>query len=300
MPEPPTRRDPLRHPFLRAPDAGAAATRSPLVPRQYVDPCLRAAEPLDPIPTIGPPRLIRPKRVGAAGVLMLAHSYGTRLRFFDAVDRARLLLDTDQVRIGDRSLRARLYCWPERDHRVDTRMRLLLAAKVLGVPHPDVPDDERDDTIQRLLAELLDALHGVCDPGGLRTKPTAAAHQRLESAASAVCARLSTTMTGLTTMQVRDLQVQLKAARDILTALAPHLRVPDLWGTLAVLVGERLRADGVELLAEAETARAWAAVFTWLATPSRKMRSIDRDLCRTAALLRPPRSRCGGCQDPGR
>jgi hypothetical protein len=209
-----------------------------------VDPCAVAHEPLV-LPDIALPALISDERVTASGVLLLAHLYGTRLRFFDAVDQARRLLDTDQLCVDDKDLLNLLYCWPERHFRLDAVQRARLAARVLGIPHPDVPDEDRDNVVQRLLARLLESINSVCDPGPLRTKATPADVRLLESAVAAVQTRLSRSMTTLATLQVRDLQVQLSTAMHVLTELAtrrllpvpcrPGAASPDIWGSVSFL-----------------------------------------------------------------
>jgi len=263
-----------------------------------IDPCAVAATPLA-LPDIQLPALISAERVTASGVLLLAHIYGTLLRFFDAVYRARQLLDTDQLCLDDqhRDLLNLLYCWPERHHRLDDVQLARLAAKVLGIPHPDVPDEDRDKVIQRLLAGLLDSINSVCDPGCLRRKAPAADRRLLESAVAAVQTRLSWSMTGLTTMQVRDLQVQLDTATKILTELATLLPVPcrpgvagpDIWGSVSYLVGDQLRAADVDLFETADEARAWRVIFNWLDGYTGGLPSRKKVVCRAAALLRPPR-----------
>lgn len=249
---------------------------------------------------LAPPRLISPESVRGAGVLMLIYQYGTRLRFFEAVDRARELLDTDRLCLDDKAdkdLADRLYCYPDPRHRAGPFERALLAAKVLGIPDDRVPDDQRDDLIQPLLARLLDAASAACDSDSARTGPSPGDLQRIESSASAVLARLSSSMTGMACLQVRDLQCQLDTAYDLLTELAEHLPVPcrlrapkppDVWGSLSVLVGDRLRADGVDLYQATQQATAWREVFDWLGLCVGRPSTPPRTpLCKAAALLRP-------------
>lgn len=263
---------------------------------------------------IDPPRLISLDSVRGAGVLMLVYQYGTRLRFFEAVDRARELLDTDRLCLddtNDKDLADRLYCYPDPRHRAGSFERALLAARVLGIPDDRVPDDQRDDLIQPMLARLLDAANVACDPPRKPYGPSAGDRQRLKSAARAVQSRLSWSMTGLASLQVRDLQCQLETARALLTELArQHLPVPcrpgaggdPLWGVLSVLVGDRLRADGIDLYEATEQAAAWRTAFDWLggyavdrtATPS-----CTDALCEAAALLRPG-DRVTTCAGSGR
>ena len=246
--------------------------------------------------TVSPPSVFVTDRVLGAGVLMLAYQYGTRLRFFDAPTRARELLDTDRICVDDRGLLDRLYCWPERDERLDTVQRARLMARVLGVPHPDVDDAERDTLIQPLLARLLDAINAVCDPGPFRKSVPPASEENLDSALLAVRARLSQSMTGLVTQQVRDLQRQLDNAIEIVTDLATDLQLPcgfsnspAIWGALDVLVGDQLRSDGVDIIEGAQTAEAWSAIFAFLDGSSSYVKgTLPSGLCGSVALLRPP------------
>ncbi|MGH3871436.1 MAG: hypothetical protein ACRDSR_07980 [Pseudonocardiaceae bacterium] len=271
-------------------------------PPPLVERCEVADVPFAALPDIPPPNaLISLERVRGAGSLLLSYRYGDQLRFFDAVDAARTLLDTDRLCLdgtGDQALLNRLYCWPELEYRVSATTRRSLVAKVFGIPSPDVGESERDTAIQPMLMRLLDAINAVCDPGPFRSAPTAADEQRVEFAAFAVQARLSLTMTGLTTMLVRDLQRQFTASTDILTDLAARLQLPcrpgvtepDLWGSLDVLVGDQLRADGVDLFEAADIADAWRAVFAFLATFTGG--ADVSDVCQAAAVLRPPAADC--------
>lgn len=250
------------------------------------------------LPDIPPPNaLISLDRVLGAGSLLLSYRYGDQLRFFDAVDLARELLDTDRLCLDgpdDQALLNRLYCWPELEYRVSAATRRRLVTKVFGIPNPEVPESERDTAIQPMLVRLLDAINAVCDPGPFRSGPTSADEQRVEFAAFAVQARLSLSMTGLTTMLVRDLQRQLTASTFILTDLATRLRLPcrpcvtdpDLWGSLEVLVGEQLRASGVDLFEAADMAEAWGEIFEFLAAFTGGAEVSD--VCQAAAVLRPP------------
>ncbi|MGQ0773555.1 MAG: hypothetical protein ACT4NY_03905 [Pseudonocardiales bacterium] len=254
-----------------------------------------------------PRGLISTDRVLGAGSLLLAYRYGDQLRFFDAVDRARELLDTDLLCLedtGDQALLNRLYCWPELEYRVSAATVRRLVAEVFGIPNPDVAEGERDTAIQAMLVRLLDAINAVCDPGPFRTESTPFTQQRLDYAAFAVQARLSRSMRGLVTMQVRDLQRQLTAATDILIDLASRLQLPcrpgltvgdpvqDPWGSLEVLVGDQLRADGVDLFEAADIADAWRVVFDFLADFTGGIGACPDELCQAAAVLRPPASDC--------
>ncbi|MGH4006623.1 MAG: hypothetical protein ACRDTH_00360, partial [Pseudonocardiaceae bacterium] len=254
--------------------------------------------------------LISRQRVLGAGSLLQSHRYGDLLRVFDAVDRARELMDRDQLCLDESTdsvrggLPDRLYCYPERDYRVSAATRRELMAKVFGIRNPDGPESDRDTKIQPMLVNLLDAINAVCDPAPLRNKPTDAHQQRVKFAAYAVQAQLSSSMEGLT-MTVRSLQRQFTTATEILIELASRLQLPcrpsstgrdpatlhDLWGPLEVLVGSRLQADGVNMFEEAYTADAWRVVFEFLAAPDRADVSDELcspELCQAVAVLRPP------------
>lgn len=291
-----------------SPSVGPAvsSTTSPGTGPLPTEPCQVAGEDFTLIDVPAPTGLISAARVLGAGSLLLAYRYGDQLRFFDAVDRARELLDTDRLCLdgsGDQTLLNRLYCWPELEYRVSAATRRRLMAKVFGIPNPDVPEGERDTVIQAMLVRLLDAINAVCDSGPFRTTPTPFNEQRLEYAAVAVQARLSLLMTGLVSVQVLDLQLQLTAATEILIALASRLQLPcrpgstvgdtirDPWGSLEVLVGDQLRADDVDLFEAADIADAWRVVFKFLG--GYPGGSYDSDeLCQAAAVLRPPASDC--------
>lgn len=265
-----------------------------------------------------PSPLVSPERVRGAGSLLLSYRYGDQLRFFDAVNRARELLDTDLLCLattsgsGDmttdldddaiakrRRLLNRLYCWPEQQDRVSAATRRRLVAKVFGIPHPEVPEGDRNTVIQPMLIRLLDAINAVCDPGPFpRREPVPAQLGQLKSAAFAVQDQLSASMTELVTLQVRDLQAQFDAATQILTHLAPYLQLPcrpgtgndqDLWRSVQTLVGAQLRASGTELFEAADMADAWRAIFEFLAEFNVGFDVEARNLpCEAAALLRPP------------
>jgi hypothetical protein len=298
--------EPVRQLTVSSRRSSALLVRSLVMPprARTTTPCGFSQVVFDP-PDIALPALISLERVRGAGVLMLAHLYGTRLRFFEAVEQARQLLDTDDLCFDDPDLLDRLYCYPECRHRVGPDERALLAAKVLGVPHPDVPENLRDPLIQGLLTRLLDAVNDVCDPRHPSSGPTPAQVQRVVSAALAVQTRLSWSMAGLITLQVRDLQEQLATAQGLLTDLADYLRVPcrpggagaDIWGSVSVLVGERLRADGIDVFEFAEQARAWRVIFNALDGPAGGVPSVAT-ICEAAALLRPspPDRGCKPCE----
>lgn len=293
-------------------------TGSPRTGSLRPEPCEVADEVFD-LRTVPPPSgLISIDRVRGAGSLLLSYLYCDRLRFCDAVDRARELLDTDRICLDgpdDQALLNRLYCRPELEDRVSAATRRRLVAKVLGIPNPDVPEGERDTAIQPMLVRLLDGINAVCDPGPFRDDPTPFSRQRLDYAAFAVQAQLSRSMTGLVTMQVRDLQRQTIAAQTILEDLASRLQLPcrpgvtvgatlgavgrDPWGPLEALVGEQLRADGVDLFEAADIADAWRVVFEFLAgftgrvgvsTESLPTELLPAELCQAAAVLRTPAS----------
>ena len=265
------------------------------------DPCEVAGDPID-IPNYDVPRgQISEQNIRVAGVLMQAHQYVTRLHFHDAVRRAFELLDTDELCLdvsnpAQAGLVNRLACWPEREERVEGTRLARLQARTFGIPHPDVPEADRDTQIQGLLSQMLDAVSAVCDLGPFRTTPSDFDLVRLETRARAVQARLSSSVTGLTAYRVRELQRQLDSAQGIVTDVAEHLRIPcrpqagtatgpGLWEGLIALVGPQLRADGTDIFEAAETAIAWHDVFDWLA--DYRTGSPPPDVCRAAAVLRP-------------
>lgn len=251
-----------------------------------------------------PTALISPERVKGAGVLLLARIYGDQLRFFDAIDKARELLDTDLLCLDtlknvscstnpQQTLLNLLYRWPETGHQVSLATRQRLANKVLGIPAPGAPAAERDTLIQPLLSRLLDSINAVPDPTSLKS----ADQEVLKLTAQLVEARLSTTMTGLVTMQVRDLQKQLGVATSILGDLGGHLKRPcrpgatdeyNVFAPLTVLVGKQLEADGVDLFQTADIAEAWRVVFEKLPNLTGSVTQVDDQLSRAAAVLRPP------------
>ncbi len=259
-------------------------------------------------PVIARPALISEERVRGAGVLMLLYQYGIRLRFFEAIERARAMIGTDQLCMdtAPNDVIDRLYCYPGPHHRAGPSDLTALAASVLGISAPEESEEQRDPLIRGMLTDLLDALNDACD--GLRrtTGQSAAELQRLESAALAVQARFSASMSGFAGLQVRDLQSRFDDVTTMLTELAQYLTVPcrpgaggarDLWGSVAVLVGDDLRADGIDLFGAARTADAWHTVFEALDGPPGGRPATD-DLCRAAALLRPrSRRQCHPCAE---
>jgi hypothetical protein len=150
--------------------------------------------------------------------------------------------------------------------------RARLAAKVLGLRDPDLPGGTQPDpVIPGLLNQLLDAINDNCDPGVLREEPTSTDVFRLESTARAVQVRLSASVTGLSALRIRDLQLQFGVAQGILRDLAPFVRplcrpaavvpaqsaltgIADELVSVAALLGPQL-ADGTDLFDAARTAR---------------------------------------------
>ncbi|CRK59230.1 hypothetical protein [Alloactinosynnema sp. L-07] len=227
--------------------------------------------------------------VAASGVLMLTHFYVTRLRFFEAVDTARRMLDTDRLWISDKDLLNLLYCWPEHYQRISELHRAQLEARILGIPHPDVANESRDQIIQGLLVRVLNAFG---QPDG-RVRRRRADEVDLTSAVSAVRSRLAGSVSGLGTMQIRDLRTQLTAATDILAGLANPLHVRrrsatakgNVWASLNTLVGQAQRTDGVDMYAAAEQARAWRRI--WLLLENHAGGPPSKGQRRAAMLLRP-------------
>ena len=315
-------------PAAGAAGAGSASARSgragvgsvALTSSGTCDPCVAVAGTALDLPDLAEPvALISADYVTAAGVLAVVYQYGDRIGFFEAVDRAINQLDGDELCIDSEDLQSQLYCYGERDDRVKAPERACLAAKVLGLRDPDLPAGVRPDpVIPGLLNELLDAINENCDPGFFREEPTSADALRLESAARAAQVRLSASVTGLSALRIRDLQLQFGVAQGILRDLAPFVRplcrpagavlaqqgldgVPDEWVSVAALIGPLL-ADGSDLFEAARTARAWRTVFDWLIESVDSVESVaplTADLCEAAATLRPiRRGRCrSGCAD---
>lgn len=260
--------------------------------------CAVAETSLTPVIVNGPTALISTEYVTAAAVLAAIHQYGDRIGFFRAVDEALTQLDGDRLCVvGNPALLNLLNCWPERHYRITARERATLAAKVLGIRDPTLPDGIRPDpVIPGLFDNLLTAINAFCDPGPFRSAPSPATSQRLESAATAVLVRLSSTVTGRTTLRVRELQVQFGTALEILRGLSKYVHapcrpdlttpVPDEWTSVSALLGTQLR-DGTDLVQAAETAAAWSTVVNWLADPQSTLANPTDEVCLAAALLRP-------------
>jgi hypothetical protein len=277
------------------------------------EPCAAVAGTALDLPDLAEPAaLISADYVTAAGVLAVVYQYGDRIGFFDAVDRAIHALDGDELCIADNEdLQNRLYCYDERDNRVTAPERARLAATVLGLRDPDLPDGVRPDpVIPGLLNQLLDAINDNCDPGVFRDEPTPTDAFLLESAARAVQVRLSVSVTGLSALRIRDLQRQFGVAQEILRDIAPFVRplcrpagavpaqqgltgVADEWVSVAALLGPQL-ADGTDLFDAARTARAWRTVFDWLidsVEPVDSVVPLPTEVCEAAAILRPTQGR---------
>jgi hypothetical protein len=242
-------------------------------------------------------------RVQLAGSLMSIYLYGMRLMFLPAVDRARELLDTEDLCVEGNDLRNALYCWPHEYDRVTPLQRATLVARVLGQRHPDVPDEVVDTEIQALLRNMFDLINSVCDPGLCRTDPTPATLDALDLARESVRFRLSRSVTEMVALQVRDLSGQLDTAVAVLTSLAGRLASPcrrdigaDVWASLDRLVGPQLRTDKIDVVSVAHAAQAWQEVFDWLAngTDASPVTSVEPSLCRAVSRLQPPR-RTDGC-----
>jgi hypothetical protein len=289
----------------------------------FTGPCTVARTPLRPL-GLPDPTGIDPKRVEIAGYLMSIYLYGMRLMFFSAVDRARELLDTNDLCLerdaGDKAgvvdqvvdkvagkvvgddVRNALYCWPHHYDRVTSTQRATMVARVLGQPHPDVPDELVDTEIVPLLRTLFDAINSVCDPGPFRKQPTPAAVDAVELARESVRYRLSQSVTEMVALQTRDLSDQLETAVAVLTGLASRLASPcrvdlgvDLWASLDRLVGPQLRAEKIDVVSVAQAAQAWQVIFDWLVMdiPGATLEASITPLCGPVSRLQAPR-RTGG------
>ena len=301
-------------------DASALLTVEEMAARLagFTGPCAVAGIPLRGLVVPGPGG-IDPARVRVAGSLMSTYLYGMRLMFFPAVDRARELLDTQDLclerdvddgptdRVTDRvtgnALRNALYCWPDRYDRVSPLQRATLVAQVLGQPHPDVPAEQVNAEIEPLLRNMFGLINSVCDPGLCRTDPTPATEDALRLARESVRYQFSRSVTELTAMRVRDLQDQLHTAVVVLTSLADRIASPcrtqlgaDLWAGLDRLVGPQLRAEKIDVMSVAHAAEAWQTVFTWLAddTVDDDLLEETKRLCGAVSRLQAPRQ-TGGC-----
>ena len=301
-------------------DASALLTVEEMAARLagFTGPCAVAGIPLRGLVVPGPGG-IDPARVRVAGSLMSTYLYGMRLMFFPAVDRARELLDTQDLclerdvddgptdRVTDRvtgnALRNALYCWPDRYDRVTPLQRATLVAQVLGQPHPDVPAEQVNAEIEPLLRNMFGLINSVCDPGLCRTDPTPATEDALRLARESVRYQLSRSVTELTAMRVRDLQDQLHTAVVVLTSLADRIASPcrtqlgaDIWAGLDRLVGPQLRADKIDVMSVAHAAEAWQTVFAWLAADiaDDDLLKETRPLCGAVSRLQAPRQ-TGGC-----
>ena len=286
-------------------------------PAERCDPCADVAGTLLALPDIeDPAALISQDYLTASGVLAVVYQYGDRIGFFRAVEEAVQQLDGDQLCIeDDDELLSQLYCYDEIDNRVKAPERARLAAKVLGLRDPDLAAGVRPDpVIPGLLDTLLDAINDNCDPGLLREDPTPTDAFRLESAVRTVQVRLSSSMTGLSALRVRDLQLQFTRAQDILRGLASFVRPlcrpagtgavqgvtgeADEWVSVSALLGPQL-ADGTDLFEAATTARAWRTVFDYLISSVEYVGEPSPQVCEAAAVLRPSRRwrRRSGCTE---
>jgi hypothetical protein len=270
-------------------------------PRRF-EPCAVAGTDLI-LPVLDEPAaLISTEYVTAAGVLAVIYQYGDRIGFFEAVRRAVEQLDGDELCLDCNDLLNQLYCWDEIDNRIKPRERARLVAKILGLRDPHLSDDvQPDPVISGLFDAMLDAINVNCDPGVFRDEPTSMDAFRLESAVRAVQLRLSWSMTGLSALRVRDLQIQFDRARDILDGLAPFVRplcrpagssapAPTSrsreWESVGALLGAQL-LDGSDLVTAAATARAWEVVFSWVIASVESVAELTEEVCDAAAMLRP-------------
>lgn len=212
-----------------------------------------------------------------------------------------LVLDTDKLCVPEQNVLNELNCWAERDNRVKTPERARLVATVLGIGDPARPQGVRPDPVMPgLLNGLLDAINAYCRCGD---NVSQADVDGMARTAAAVRARLSSSMTGLSALRVRELAVQFTTAKQILADLAPYVHAScrpnsdstastlNEWTSVSALLGSRT-PDGVDLVEAAATARAWETVFSWLADAD----CVDEpDLCLAAARLRPMRTSHCGC-----
>jgi hypothetical protein len=250
------------------------------------------------------------EEVLAAAVLATVYQAGDRMQAFLAVSAAVKQLDsaTDELCIDDPCLLNALSCWYERTYRVRAPERAALAAKILGLNDPELPEGvEPDPYIQPMLNDLLDAINATCDPGFHRPDPNA-----VRLAAQRARARISSSITRAAIMKITQLQVQYEQAQDILAGLVPFVRghcrprsgaaevtgIDSEWFAVAALLGDRL-PDGTDLLSAHATATAWRTIFLWLADSTCIVAPVDDDLCAAASLLRPRRYGRWGCCDRG-
>jgi hypothetical protein len=242
-----------------------------------------------------PVDLADPDRIKAAGALMLIHQYATRMGFFAAIERARVLLDEDKLRLdfgdGESDLLNTLYCWPRLNEGLDPRTVAAVKARVLGIAHDDVSESDRNQSIGPLLARLVEALN-------VAREPTAAQLFDLERARRAVRTNLTQHTSAGAMLVVKHLKANFTTAQRLLEQLAEHLPAPrylDAGGALrsvVSLVGDDLRAGGVNLAEAYDVAVAWQTLFGWLSTqddPALAPGEIGDGLWKAAATLRPAR-----------
>lgn len=230
-----------------------------------------------------PAVLISPERIRAAGSLAVLYQYGMRIRMFAAVEAAVRRFDSAELRFDDAELSNILYCWPESFYRVKPPEIARLAARVLGLRDPALPAGVAPDPlVQGMLSRLVDALSAVCQPPCGCDEPSTSARQELRSAAETVQIRLSSTVSGMTMMRIRDLRRQFDVATDALTRISALCDGEDLWQAVADLAGDRL-PDGTDLVRAAAVAEAWQRIFRWLEGDSYE---VDGALCTAASILR--------------
>ena len=260
-----------------------------------------------------------PERLDAAYSLMVVYLYGTRMAFFEAVNRARAWLDDDRLRLdntatvckcdtapaeaGDESatdcelvLLDVLYSWARRWVLLDPPTIHQVESSVLGLRHCDVPESEHNRLLGPLWARLIRALNRYAD----RPHKIAPPEQlfEVESARRAVRTNLSQHTSAGAIMVIKHLQANYESAVAVLAALAEYLNVnvpsdtnADVKAVIAVkaLVGDDLEAVGTDLMEEHERAVAWNDLLNWVAhddDQSSKSAAVPEGVLRAAATLR--------------
>jgi hypothetical protein len=239
-------------------------------------------------------------RVRAAGVLMLVHLY-ERMGFFAAIPRAQELLDEDKLCLSfygeQRKLLNAIYCWPRLTENLSVTRMAQVKAKVLGIPHADVPESERNTAIGQLMGNLVAGLNRVCNPGRCRDEATTTELFQLQRAYRAVRFNLTNATSTGTMLAIREMRANYFTAVNILGGLAEHLYLPchldgadGAFRSVMALVGDDLQAAGIDLTETAEIADAWQVIFAWLsddAAAAARFDEVPEDLCLAAATLRP-------------
>ena len=279
------------------------------------DPCAASGTALDlqtfaQKPFTKPGDLADPRRVTAAGVLLLVHRYGTRMHVFDAIDTARAWLDDDRLCLDfdnepQSALLDALSCWPRYWTSISRIELARMQATTLGIQDPNVPDSDVNTRIQPLLTHLLDMVNASCHPDPRRGDPTPGQDARLQSAVEAVRAGFSSLMSTGVLLRTRQAQANLNYAQRTLEMLESHVKVPcglgpnsGFVGPLTALVGGSLRAEGINLVEELRIADSWNRIFAWLSQAAVPKGSLDPALCEAAAVLRPASAGSHCCTGP--